>query len=79
MCIGAGQAWHYRLPLTRLDIRCWTGPTMDIPLPSRVRGCLEHFANSSAEALQAEYDMVRPEFAESLRGRAQARACPSLL
>ena len=65
------QVLNYKLPLAKLDMRCWTGPDMDIPLPSKVRSCLEHFAASTAQELQAEYNMVRVEFAESLQGRAK--------
>ena len=68
---AAVQAQKYKLPLAKLDMRCWTGPDNDIPLPGPVRGCLQHFANSTSKALHAELGLVRPEFAASLKERAE--------
>ena len=68
------QVWKLQLPLAKLDIRCWTGPTMDIPLPGRVQSCLQHFADSSGHQLQAELGMPRLDHAESLHSRSKVRA-----
>ena len=68
------QVWNYKLPLAKLDMRCWTGPDKDIPLPGPVRQCLQHFANSTPDSLQVELGLVRPEFAFSLKERAEVRA-----
>ena len=69
------QVWNYKLPLAKLDMRCWTGPDKDIPLPGPVRQCLQHFANSTPDSLQVELGLVRPEFAFSLKERAEVRPC----
>ena len=77
--LGA-QVWNYKLPLAKLDMRCWTGPDKDIPLPGPVRQCLQHFANSTPNNLQVELGLVRPEFAFSLKERAEVRplCCPCI-
>lgn len=65
------------MPLSKLDMRCWTGPEMDIPIPGRIRSCLDHFSARTAEELLVEYGMVRIEIAESLHQRSKVAACRS--
>ena len=70
--------WKYKLPLAKLDIRCWTGPDFDVPLPSPVRGCLQQFANATAADLQTQLGLLRLEHAASLKERAEASLQPAL-
>ncbi|KAK9809341.1 hypothetical protein WJX73_006895 [Symbiochloris irregularis] len=68
------ESWRLlklKVPLAKLDMRCWTGPTMDIPLPSKVRTCLEHFSGSTPQQLQEQYGMPLLEHAESLHQRSK--------
>ncbi|KAK9819747.1 hypothetical protein WJX72_001871 [[Myrmecia] bisecta] len=71
MNLESWRVHHYHLPLMKLDYRCSTAPGQDIPLPSRIRACLQVFAATSAAELQRNFDIVLLEFAEGLRQRAQ--------
>lgn len=70
MCCES-QLWRLRSPLAALDIRCWTGPDVHVPLPRITRGCLQRFAAMNASGLAKEYGMVNADFAESLIQRSQ--------
>ena len=70
LCCGA-QLWRLRSPLAALDIRCWMGPSLHVPLPRVTRGCLQRFAAMNATGLAAQYGMVNAGFAASLIERSQ--------
>lgn len=65
------QLWRLRSPLAALDIRCWTGPDLHVPLPRITRECLQRFAAMNASCLATEYRMVNAGFAASLIERSQ--------